>query len=447
MKRKTKIGAVLCCSTALVSIVGGYLLSKNIGLFNWNNQTHQNENEFNDTSLVTEQCVENMRVALMNKTANQDGSISYTYSFAITPENATRKDISGALSFIDGTEGIDEFLAFSIDQTNMQFTITKKADFNHRAQLVLKCNADPSVKATITLDCKQHFLGFNDVSEKTYRQIIDENNSVSMSSLKVDAATELNASNFSTIYTIRTNTAYRIEQMTATVTGYLTGDALNDMSDSGLTLDNTYAINQIDLTNDLSLSAFANAVYSDSGKMPGTDALTFSQRDYFGVAYDIAMVYNVDNVIKTYTAHMIIAASTSDLDFGVPTGLSVESNSISFENVKTEVRFVFTDQNGETSYIPAEVANGTGWFSTGYRSFYKGYVNVEVTRKLDGEIVSGPTVIYTVNDGKGFYAGTDHANYYFVYNPGGYENVRWLTVKTQYTASLCSISNYASSTY
>ena len=445
MKRKTKFGAVLCCSTALVSILGGYLLSKNAGLFNFNNQANQNSNI--GSELQVEQQAENMRVALLNKTENQDGSISYTYNFTITPENATRKDISGTLSFIDGTEGIEEFLTFSIDQANMQFTITKKADFSHRAQLVLKCNADPSVRATMTLDCKQHFLGFNDVSEKTYRQVLSENDSVSIDALKVDGATEINAGNFTSVFTVRTNTGYRVEQISAHLTGYVTGDAVDDMSDSGLTIDNTYAISQVDLTNNFTLSALYEAVYADSGKMPGTDALTFSQRNYFGIAYDLTLIYNVDNVIKNYTAHMVAVANTTDLDFGVPTGLTLEKTVMSFEKIETVARFVFTDQDGEVSYIDAEVANGTGWFSTGYRTFYKGYINIELTRKLDGQVVSGPTVVYTLNNGKGYYCGTDRTSYYIVYNPGGYDSVRWLSTKQTFNPYFVSISNYACSTY
>ena len=447
MKRKTKIGAVACCSTALLSILGGYLISKNAGLFNWSNLVVKRSDNNIGSELQVEQSVENMRVALLNKAENQDGSISYTYGFTITPENSTRKDISGTLSFIDGTEGIEEFLTFSIDQANMQFTITKKADFSHKAKLILTCNADPSVKATITLDCKQHFLGFNDVSEKTYRQVLTENDSISIDALKADGASEINASNFTSVFTVRTNTGYRVEQITANLTGYVTGDAIDNMSDSGLAIDNTYAISQVDLTNNFTLSALYDAVYADSGKMPGTDALTFSQREYFGIAYDLTLLYNVDNVTKSYTAHMVAVADTDDLDFGVPTGLTLEKTTMVFEKVVTTARFIFTSQDDEVTYIDAEVANGTGWFSTGYRSFYKGYINIELTRKLDDQIISGPTVVYSLNNGKGYYCGSDHSSYYIVYNPGGYDSINWLATKQTFNPYFVAINNYACSSY
>ena len=447
MKKKTKIGTVLCCSTALLTILGGYLLSNNTGLFNWNNQIVRNDNNNAGGELQTSETVENMSVALLNKSTNQDGSTSYVYTFTVTPETSTRKDISGVLSFVDGTQGIEDYLSFSIDQTNHTFTIVKKADFAHQARLVLSCNADPSVKATINLDCKQYFRGYSNVSEKTYKQILSNEDSVVIDSIKTDGATEINASNFSTVYTIGTYTGHRVEEMSATITGYITGDDIDDMSDSGLTITNSYALSQVNFTDNFTLEDLQEIVYADSALMPGTDALTFSQSDYFGVAYDLTLVYNTASVLKTYTAHMIAVASTDDLDFGVPTGLTVESNAVVFENVTTTVRFVYTDSSNNVTYIDPTIANGTGWYSTGSRPFYNGYINVEVTRSLDGVTIDGPTLLYSLNDGKGYYTGNDYSNYYIVFNAGGREMVRWVSQKCMFNPNLYGITNYASSTY
>lgn len=446
MKKKTKIGAVLCCSTALVSILGGYLLTKNLGLFNWGGQViNQNENQ--SSELETTQTTEHMSVMLMNKVSNQDGTVSYTYTFAVSPDSSTRKDISGTLAFSDDFEGIDDYLSFSIDNLNSTFTVTKKADFSHQAILSLSCNADPSVKATITFDCKQYFKGFNDVTEKTYRQLLTENNSLLFNGIKNDGALTINASNFSTVYTIPTNTNYRVEEITVTNLKYITGDDIENMSDSGLTIDNNYAISQVNLKGNVTLQSLHDAVYSDTALMPGTNALTYSSKELFGIGYDLQLTYNVASVIKSFTAHMVVVANTSDLDFGLPTGLSVESNHVTFEEVVTTVRFVYTDANDNVSYINTQSAGGTGWLSTGNRVFNDGYINVEVTRTLDGNVISGPTIIYNLNNGKGYYTGNESSKFYIVYNPGGYEAIRWSSIKTMYNTNLYAISNYASSSY
>lgn len=444
MKKKTKIGAVLCCSTALVAILGGYLLTNNTGLFNSNKQIINKENN-QDSGLQISQEVENMTVALLNKNENQDGSISYTYTFTITPDNATRKDISGNLFFVDNTEGIENFLEFSINQQDSTFTITKKADFSHKARLVLSCNADPSVKATINLDCKQYFKGFNDVSEKTYHKLLDSEHNMALNEIKNDGASSINADNFSTIYTVATRTKWRIEETVPTVTGYLTGDNIEEMTDSGLTITDSWAIKQANFDGDFSLTDLQDMVYEDSALMPGTEALSFSQKAYFGVAYDLNFTYSVANVLKKYTAHMVVVASTADLDFGVPTGLNVESKSISFENVVTAYRFIFTDSSNNVTYIDSQAATGTGWVSTGSRPFYNGYINIEITRSRDGEIITPATVLYTINDGKGYFTGSDFSNFYIVYNPGGYENVNWVCQKTKFNDNLYGVTNLASS--
>ena len=447
MKKKTKIGAVLCCSTALVSILGGYLISRNTGLFNFNNQQSKNNEAIKNDDLQTTEEVENMSVKLMNKTENQDGSISYTYTYTVMPGNSTRKDIIGELSFVDGTEGIDEFLSFNIDQDNKRFTITKKADFAHQAKLVLTCNANTNIKATITLDCKQYFKGYNDVSEKTYQSLLTNTNSVSVSSIRNDGAREMNATNFSEVYTIPTRTNWRVDHISATVTGYITGDAVDQMVDSGLTIGDDWAIKQVDLTKNFTLINLYDAVYSDTSLMPGTKAYEFSQRSLFGVAYDLSLVYNTADVIKTFTAHVIAVGNTSNLDFGLPTRINVESSSVTFEDVKTTYRFVYTDSNNQVTYINTQSANNTGWLSTGSRTFNGGYINVEITRKLDGVTLDTPVLLYPQNDGKGYFTGTDEGNQYIVYNPGGYELVRWLDSKQCLNTNLYRINSYQSGSY
>ena len=447
MKKKTKIGAVLCCSTALVSILGGYFLTKNIGLTLWGDPSVNNQDIEPTAELETSQTVENMSVMLLNKSTNPDGSISYTYTFTITPVTATRKDISGNLFFIDNSSGIENFLSFTIDNANGTFTITKKADFSKKAKLVLTCNADPNVKATISLECRQYFKGFSNVSEKAYSQLLTGENSLVVDNIISDGATEINASNFSTVYTLSTRTAYRIEGMQATLTGYLTGDSIDAMSDSGLTIDNNYAISAVDLTEDFSLQNLYDCVYADSALMPGTNAKTFSQRELFGIGYDLAITYNVSSTIKTYTAHLVVVADTDNLNFGLPTKLSVESTTVKFEDVKTSVRFIFTDSNDNVTYIDGETSSGTGWSSTYESSFYNGYINVEITRMLDGVAISDPMVVYSLNDGKGYYTGNQYTNIFIVYNPGGYESVKWISVHTKFNDNLYAVTNFASSSW
>lgn len=441
MKKKTRVGAVLCCSTALVTILGGYFLT-NRSIFNWGKpETNQNQ-MITNSDIQTTEILENMSVKLLKKTTNNDGSISYEYSYSVLPEGSTRKDITGNLFFIDESEGIDDYLIFTIDEVKSTFTITKKADFSHQAKLELSCNANPNVKASITIDCKQYFKGFNNVNEKTYHQLLSDENSVLISDIETDGGTTIDANYFSTEYTIPINAQYRIDQVKATLNGYVTGDDIESMSDSGVTITDSFTIAQADLKGDFTLENLQNAVYNDSAFMEGTDAYTFSQSAYFGVSYDLAITYNSDNAIKVFTAHMIAVAETSDLDFGVPTEIDVESDTVIFNDVETEAKFIFTDEYGCVYFYEATNAGDSGWLSTDQHSLYNGYINIEITRRLDGKVISGPTLLFSDNDGKGFYTGAEHISQYVVYNPGGYEDVAWSNVKEKYTDNFYRITKY-----
>ena len=66
MKKKTRVGAVLCCSTALVTILGGYFLT-NRSIFNWGKpETNQNQMTTN-SDIQTTEVLENMSVKLLKR--------------------------------------------------------------------------------------------------------------------------------------------------------------------------------------------------------------------------------------------------------------------------------------------------------------------------------------------------------------------------------------------
>ena len=442
MKKKTKIGTVLCCSTALVSIMGGYLLGKNLNLFNFKDVSIFQKEENNSSELETNIDAEDMSVKLLNKTVNQDGSTSYTYSYVITPESSTRKDISGQLSFVDNTEGVSNYLTFSIDVTNMTFTITKHADFSHQAQLVLSCNANPSINATITLDCKQHFLGYSNVNQKNYQYLLDEDDVVTIDYLKNDGANEIDADNFSTEYTIPTDTAWRVSGINVTSYVYLTGNDVDDMDDAPLVIDNTYSIRSYRFAQDFSIDNIQELLNLDTPVMPETRALEFSNNAYFGVRYNLAISYNTANVIKVFNATVTMLASTADLEFNLPETLTVEESHIIFENVISSVRFMWTDAAGNTSYLDT-LEHETGWYYLDKTRYVGGFINIELTRTLDGETLGEPVRIYSDNYGKGIYTGNDTTKVYILFNPGVDQDISWTNERTAFADNLISATELA----
>ena len=434
---KFKLGTTLCCCTALLGILGGVAI-KTDGFQDWNFTSKQIEANDVIDDLEAIEVVENMNVALLSKVTNQDGSTSYTYSYEIGPNDTTRLHVTGAMSFVDNTQGVNDYLGFSIDETNKTFTIIKKADFAHQAKFVLTCDAKPSVNATIYLDCKQYFTGYNDFSEKTYRKLITDQEGVSIDEIQADMEEEAGVDNLSTDYTIALDNPYRLEHIHYVATAYLTGNNIESMS-SGTSVNKNYAIYQTDLASDLSLSTLVEKVYADQEyKFTNQQARVFQNNSLFGVSYDLFFTFNVDGAIKIATAHMIVVADSSSFSFGLPGSITLESNAKTFEDYSATYALLTNEYNTEHDYEFA-VDENTGWLY--YQKQYQAsYINIVVTRYLDGVQVE-ESKLFSANDNKGVYAGTDSETRYLVYNPGNGDDVTWSNVYKKFNDNLYLVNN------
>lgn len=372
-KKKNNVGAVIGGTIAFLLLLGliGGVAYKSEGFRNWNvkdwfstEKTEKDDEDKKDSSSDVQTSVTNstnMAIRMLAKTENQDGSISLTYSYTITPNNATRKGVTGALSWVDNQvqDSIGSYLEFSVDSSLQTFTITKKADFNHQAQLVLTCDSAQDVNATITIDCKQVFNGFNQASQKSYSQILTAQNDIVLNTIKSDLAHEVGADNKSSIYTIALNDNYTIQSVSYQLTGYMMGDSINAMVSSGLTIGNDWAISGLDLSTDMTLAKLQGAVSSDSVNMTEQQRQLFESKELFGLAYDMNVVYSMMGETKQATAHILGVADVDDLTFGVvPTGIDVEEDEIIF-NQEEETTAI-----AEFS-ITQEVQNGKGIFVSG----------------------------------------------------------------------------------
>ena len=440
MKKKTKIGAMLCCSTALVSILGGYLFMRNSSIFNFNNQASDIEKKNDNIETTIE--AEKMTVKHLTTVYNRNGTISYTYSYIITPNNATHQNINGELSFIDGTQGVEDYLTFSINQETKQFTITKLADFSHQARLTLRAVTDPNVYANVTIDCKQHFLGYNSTVEKTYTKVLTSGDPIVYDEIADDGARSVNATNFSTEFTIPTTEHWSVSNVRVYDKKYISGNTEDEMMNVDLTIDESFAFYDETFTDEFTLQDLYDMVLTDSALFSDEQIAECSHKKLFGIWYIYEFTYLTAGVEKTLNSRMFVYTNTSNLNLGNPTKIEVEEPNVVFEDPIITVRFIYTDSEGEVTYLKSMNANNTGWFASPHQKYTGGYINVEVTRSFEGNIVSGPTVLYSENDGKGYYTGDYTTKQLIVWNPGQYDNITWLSIKTEFNSDFMMINNY-----
>ncbi len=90
---------------------------------------------------------------LIRKATNASGQEYYVYSYSISPSSVS-DDVIGVLSWADSgvSEDVSNFISFSIDNDNDQFTITKLKDFSTQIKLTLYLKSLPHVTATVFID-------------------------------------------------------------------------------------------------------------------------------------------------------------------------------------------------------------------------------------------------------------------------------------------------------
>ena len=152
MKNKTKtrfcIGSISCLM--LLGLITTVACQNSGG-----SKVQQAVKDYSDvrTEVVEES---NLSIRMLSKVDNQDGTVSITYSYTFTPASTTRKELVGSIAFASETsENVNNYLSFSINNDAQTFTITKLRDFSTQIIFTLTSRADPSIHASITVDCKQ----------------------------------------------------------------------------------------------------------------------------------------------------------------------------------------------------------------------------------------------------------------------------------------------------
>lgn len=87
----------------------------------------------------------------LNSVTNQDGSVTKTFTYTISPVNATNKAISASAKYADGTACTD-VVTVSTNTSNQTISITCKKDFGKVINVTITSLANSSATATIKLN-------------------------------------------------------------------------------------------------------------------------------------------------------------------------------------------------------------------------------------------------------------------------------------------------------
>ncbi len=87
----------------------------------------------------------------LNSVTNQDGSVTKTFTYTISPANATNKAISASAKYSDGTACTD-VVTVSTNTSNQTISITCKKEFGKVINVTITSLANSSATATIKLN-------------------------------------------------------------------------------------------------------------------------------------------------------------------------------------------------------------------------------------------------------------------------------------------------------
>ena len=291
--------------------------------------------------LVTNETSKGVTVKKLSSGTNSEGQTYVTYSYTVTPDYATNKDIVvKSLEFTDTSveDTPSKYVDVKIDNSSSTFTVTQLADFSNQLTLTLASQINSAATAVIKIDCKQKWLGFTEQEEYTF---YNSSSSATQSSYDIQLAGLVDAG-YTDTYTIEIEHPQASVINRETLAAYecysnsLNGDYVttaNDIlssSDEQLVIFKKYASNYI---NGKQFSFNDSTVFRNEINEKWTDEkkLEIMNYKYYGfcIVQNVTMSLNNQEKIikvKTYLSYYVSSFSITIK----PTSLTVEQNQIIF---------------------------------------------------------------------------------------------------------------------
>ncbi len=142
--KKNRSMKVLGTTLALALLVGG-----TVGIVN-HYERPQISDEVNDEQDVTIRD-HGVTLKLLQKTNNSYGEVDQTFTYSVTPSNATNQAVTAVAKYQDGTS-CDAVMAVSVDTSAKTIKLSCKGAFSKKITVTVTSSANSSAKGTVTVD-------------------------------------------------------------------------------------------------------------------------------------------------------------------------------------------------------------------------------------------------------------------------------------------------------
>ena len=162
-KRKLLIIGLTFLSVGAISTTLGFTL-------------HQSQNQYNET--ISSNIEENGVLVRLLSTTEKDGVITKTFTFSITPSNATNQNVTAKAAYKDNSD-CSSVLTVSVDNNAKTISVSCKCAFNKQIIVTITSSANQNKSATITCDYYKKVLSLEGKDKLTIGYVDDEGNSES----------------------------------------------------------------------------------------------------------------------------------------------------------------------------------------------------------------------------------------------------------------------------
>ncbi len=131
-------------------IMSGLMLLTAVGTCTVLYRNYQNKQ---DSYINDDLVIKNEGVALkfLNKTTNSYGEYDQTFTYSVTPENATNQAVTAVAKYTDGTS-CDSVMSVSVNTSTKTIILSCKGAFSKKINVVVTSSANSSATGTVVLD-------------------------------------------------------------------------------------------------------------------------------------------------------------------------------------------------------------------------------------------------------------------------------------------------------
>ena len=105
-----------------------------------------------------------MSIKLLNVTNNNDGSVTQTFSYFITPSNASVKTVSIKAYFKSGAD-CTSYVIVTSNSANQTINVTVKRPFSEQVIVTISPTDNPSISKQLLVDYEKKLLSISDLSD------------------------------------------------------------------------------------------------------------------------------------------------------------------------------------------------------------------------------------------------------------------------------------------